>query len=83
MSVLFVRVVRNRAAGEAFTLRPIANLCTAGSCPTVYEIDVDSGRVVVQGYRMTAAQAGIDVPDGEALVEVPLDLLKEALRKVS
>ncbi|MFC7532282.1 hypothetical protein [Actinoplanes sp. GCM10030250] len=71
----------------AFTLRPIANLCSAGSCPTVYEFDADqrrdSGRLIVQGFTVSAAQAGIDVPDGEALVEVPLDLLKEALQKLA
>lgn len=74
---------RSASAGAPHSfapLRPIANVCTAGSCPTIYVSD--TGRLVVQGYTVTAVQAGVDVPDGEALVEVPLDLLKEALQKL-
>ncbi|WP_211275248.1 hypothetical protein [Actinoplanes rectilineatus] len=63
------------------SLRPIANVCTAGSCPTIFETGTD--RVVVQGYALSARKAGIDVPDGEALVEIPVELLKEALQKLS
>ncbi|WP_285472161.1 hypothetical protein [Actinoplanes sp. NBRC 101535] len=68
-------------APQPFALRPIANVCTAGSCPTIYETGSD--RLVVQGFTLSAHQAGIDVPDGEALVEIPVELLKEALQKLS
>jgi hypothetical protein len=62
-------------------LRPVANVCTAGSCPTVYVSD--TGTVVVQGYAISAQDAGVDVPDGEVLVKIPFDLLVEAVRNLS
>ena len=66
-------------------LRPIANRCQAGNCPTVYVTGSGSnpGTVVVQGYVVSAEQAGLDVPDGEMLVEIPFDLLTEAARQLS
>jgi hypothetical protein len=62
-------------------LRVVANMCNSGACPTVYE--TGSGTVVVQGFAVAATRAGIDVPDGEALVEIPVELLAEALRHLS
>ncbi|GIF21500.1 hypothetical protein BJ973_005055 [Actinoplanes tereljensis] len=62
-------------------LRPIANLCSAGACPTVYTSG--SGTVVVQGYPVSSERAGVDVPEGEMLVEIPLDLLTDAVRNLS
>lgn len=64
------------------SLRPVANLCTAGSCPTVY-VDGDSGTLVVQGFDVSETPAGIEVPAGERLVRIPLDLLREAARNLS
>lgn len=61
-------------------LRAVANLCASGSCPTVYQSN--SGTLVVQGYPVAAEHAGIDVPDGEMLVEIPFDLLAEAFRNL-
>lgn len=63
-------------------LRPVANKCSTGQCPTVY-VSADSGTVVVQGYAVTAERAGVDVPDGEVLVEIPFDLLADAVRNLS
>jgi hypothetical protein len=63
-------------------LRPIANLCTASSCPTVY-LDADTGTLVVQGFDVSATQEGVEVPAGESLVRVPVDLLVEAVRNLS
>jgi hypothetical protein len=66
-------------------LRPIANRCTAGNCPTVYVSEADPAQpatAVVQGYVVTAEQAGIDLPDGEVLVRVPLALLTEAVNSL-
>jgi len=62
-------------------LRAVANKCTAGSCPTVYE--GRSGTLVVQGFAVSAERAGIDVPEGELLVEIPFDLLVEAARNLT
>lgn len=50
--------------------------CTAGSCPTVYEDGPDS--VLVQGYVVPAPRLGFSVPEGEAVVKVPIELLRSA-----
>ncbi|MCM4079010.1 hypothetical protein [Paractinoplanes hotanensis] len=69
----------NEAAGATkMILKEIAASCTGGSCPTVYR--TDRGTVLVQGYAVTSSQAGIDLPPGELLVEVPADLLAAAVR---
>jgi hypothetical protein len=52
--------------------------CTGGTCPTVYA--TGRGTVLVQGYIVTAATAGVQVPEGEQLVEIPSDLLARALQ---
>ncbi|MEV6848143.1 hypothetical protein [Actinoplanes sp. NPDC051411] len=67
-------------AGQPIIVRPIANLCTSGSCPTIYETGDDS--VVVQGFVVSADQAGVALPSGEALVKIPAALLAEALRNL-
>ncbi len=54
------------------TLRKPLSECGSGGCPTVYEIDGDDGNVAVQGY----VTAHTDLPDGEAVVIVPRDLLR-------
>ncbi|GAB7036244.1 MULTISPECIES: hypothetical protein [Catenuloplanes] len=70
------------AATESHTpLRLLASSCTQGQCPTVYASS--PGKVVVQGYIVSAASAGIDVPEGEMLVEIPSHLLIEAFEKMS
>jgi hypothetical protein len=60
-------------------LQAIAASCSAGSCPTVYL--TARGTAVVQGFAVTPADAGIDVPAGELLVEVPLELLASAIAR--
>ncbi len=57
-------------------LELITSLCGNGTCPTVYRTNRDT--VVVQGYVVTAEEAGIDLPAGELLVEIPADMLQEA-----
>ena len=47
--------------------------CKDGDCPTVYR--TDRGTIGVQGYLLDQA-----TPDGEALVEIPAELLLEAAR---
>ncbi|NMO53149.1 hypothetical protein HH310_18370 [Actinoplanes sp. TBRC 11911] len=61
--------------------RAVANICNTGACPTVYESGPAS--VVVQGFKVSADRVGIDLPDGETLVEIPRELLAEALRNLS
>jgi hypothetical protein len=53
-------------------LTPIRGACRDGTCPTIYA--TDRGTVVVQGYTVT--DADVTVPEGEALVEIPAELLK-------
>jgi hypothetical protein len=47
--------------------------CKDGDCPTVYR--TDRGTVAVQGYRLDHT-----TPDAEAVVEIPAELLVEAVR---
>ncbi|WP_250036271.1 hypothetical protein [Paractinoplanes maris] len=60
--------------------RTLASLCGVGSCPTVYGTDNDT--VVVQGYETTGEKAGVEVPDGERLVEIPVEVLLAAADKI-
>ena len=71
------------AAGNASgLLHPVANVCNSGSCPTVY-VDPGTDKLIVQGFSVSAEHRGIDLPAGEALVEIPKELLAEALRNLS
>ena len=58
-------------------LKPLVARRGSGSCPTLYE--TDRGTYVVQGY-IVGSDAGVDLPDGESLVEIPAGLLAEAIR---
>nr|WP_239084056.1 hypothetical protein [Asanoa ishikariensis] len=69
------------SASAAFNLRTISAYCTTGTCPTVY--DSGRGTIVVQGYIVTGDHAGVTLPDGEQLVEIPVELLKNAARGLS
>jgi hypothetical protein len=61
-------------------LERIAGDCPDGrTCPTVYATDRDT--VVVQGYAIPAHElTEIVVPEGEAVVEIPIALLEAAAR---
>jgi hypothetical protein len=61
-------------------LRVLANLCSSGACPTVYQSD--SGTLLVQGYAVSPDRTGLDLPAGESMVEVPAELLAEAVRNL-
>lgn len=73
----------NSAASEPsnLNLRILTTYCESSSCPTVYE--TDRGTLVVQGYVVPADRAGVTVPAGESLVEIPVELLAAAARAVS
>ena len=53
-------------------MRFLGSTSEAGACPTLYE--TDRGTIVVQGLRLTDAEALADlrdILDGETAVEVP------------
>ena len=56
-------------------LHLIATVCGGGTCPTVYR--TDRGTYVVQGRTVTADGAGVDLPEGESLVEIPTALFEQ------
>ncbi len=66
----------SNAADGGLTL--IASSCGAGSCPAVYRSG--TGTFVIQGFAVDAGRAGVELGDGELLVEIPADLLAEVLR---
>jgi len=47
--------------------------CVDGTCPAIYA--TDRGTIVVQGAVVN--DSDVIPPDGEALVEIPLELLRE------
>ena len=63
---------------ERLNLEIVTTYCGSNTCPAVYKSD--QGTLVVQGYTVTAERAGVDLPDGEMLVEIPAELLREAMR---
>jgi hypothetical protein len=67
-------VVQNAAS----PLTIVTSVCGTGSCPTVYRTDRDT--YLVQGTIVTAEAAGLDLPAGEQLVEIPAGLLAEAAK---
>ncbi|MFC4014539.1 hypothetical protein ACFOY2_45465 [Nonomuraea purpurea] len=64
-------------------MRFLGSTSEAGACPTLYE--TDRGTIVVQGLRVTDAEALADlrdVLDGETAVEVPRELITQIARQV-
>ncbi|MFI5614706.1 hypothetical protein [Amycolatopsis sp. NPDC051903] len=51
--------------------------CKNGNCPKVF---VKNGRAYIQGTPDTSGD--FNPPDGEALVSIPLDILREAAKEV-
>lgn len=54
-------------------LTKIAGDCDGKDCPAIFT--TDRGTLAVQGYIVDRT-----TPDGEAVVEIPLELLEEAAR---
>lgn len=54
----------------------IANDCKGDDCPAVYR--TERGTIGVKGTLLE----GVDCPDGEAIVEIPVDLLLRAVRAI-
>jgi hypothetical protein len=63
-------------------LKVVSILCGAKLiCPTIYE--TDSGSFVIQGFQIDKdTRSQLPIPDGEDAVEIPKELLIEALKKV-
>ncbi|MCY1142039.1 hypothetical protein OWR29_28940 [Actinoplanes sp. Pm04-4] len=59
----------------------VSSLCGSGTCPTVYRTDRDT--YLVQGYTVTAEDAGLDLPAGEQLVEIPAEIFAQAMKATS
>ncbi|GAA0934745.1 hypothetical protein [Virgisporangium aurantiacum] len=56
----------------------LTSSCSAGTCPTVFTTDRNT--LVIQGYTVKAHEVGVDLPEGEHLIEIPADLLLAAAR---
>ncbi|MBL7496275.1 hypothetical protein I6A84_05385 [Frankia sp. CNm7] len=62
-------------------LVPLAQVsCGSSACPGVFE--APDGSVVVQGYVVPAQRSIDGVPEGEARVQIPRDLLIRAARSL-
>ncbi|BFU45436.1 hypothetical protein KRMM14A1004_36730 [Krasilnikovia sp. MM14-A1004] len=68
----------NKGVSGAPKLTLVTTLCGAGSCPTVYRTDRNT--LVVQGYIVAAESVDVDLPAGEQLVEIPMELLAAAMQ---
>jgi hypothetical protein len=66
---------------RSVTLDMVVGRCGGGECPTVYRTDRNT--LVVQGYAFEPADAGVTVPDGERMVEIPVELLADYVRTMS
>ncbi|MFE2291059.1 hypothetical protein [Streptomyces sp. NPDC059452] len=52
----------------------LATTCEKKNCPTVYK--TDRGTIIVQGE--TPKDHGLTIPAHETLVEIPMELIREA-----
>ncbi|MFF2039502.1 hypothetical protein ACFVVX_03680 [Kitasatospora sp. NPDC058170] len=57
-------------------VRKIASSCDDGECPTLYTTDRKT--LLVQGE--TPADHGLELPERETVVEIPLELIRKAIR---
>jgi len=71
----------DRPGAPVVALEPVANRCGAGDCPTVFR--TDRGTLVVQGYTFQPAEAGVALPPGEQMVEIPIELLADYAKTIT
>ncbi|MFJ7155895.1 hypothetical protein ACIQUQ_13230 [Streptomyces sp. NPDC101118] len=57
-------------------LTRLASSCEDGDCPTIYA--TDRGTVAIQGSRLDGH--GLLLPEHESVVEIPVSLLRKAVR---
>lgn len=62
--------------GAAVKLERLVGECEDGECPTLYA--TDRGTLAVQGEVVT--DHGLAIPAHETLVEIPIDLIRKAVR---
>jgi hypothetical protein len=56
--------------------------CASSTCPTFYK--TDKGTIVVQGYKISSKdRKGIELPDSEDIVELPLSFVQDFIDKNS
>jgi hypothetical protein len=53
--------------------------CSTGPCPAVYE--TENQTFVIQGFEVDPAKAGITLPPGELMVEIPRYVLEQVLAR--
>ncbi|MFJ1580501.1 hypothetical protein ACIOGX_13830 [Streptomyces sp. NPDC088147] len=56
--------------------RKLVTTCENGDCPTLYATDRDT--LLVQGETRTGH--GLEIPAHETLVEIPMELIRKAIR---
>jgi hypothetical protein len=76
LPTMVVSVIINHVRGGVMKVSKLVGSCDDGDCPTIYT--TDRGTVVVQGDHVGRAD-GLKLGDGEGAVEIPLELLREAL----
>nr|WP_033217500.1 hypothetical protein [Kitasatospora phosalacinea] len=57
-------------------VRKLISSCDDGDCPTLYV--TDQGTLLVQGA--TPADHGLRLPAHETVVEIPIELIRKAIR---
>ncbi|MFJ5884454.1 hypothetical protein [Kitasatospora cineracea] len=60
----------------AVKLEVLLSSCDEGDCPTLYR--TDRGTLAVQGERIT--DHGREIPGHETMVEIPVELIRKAVR---
>jgi hypothetical protein len=69
-----------RSTGGSVKLVKVVQIaCSSGGCPTIFATGDD---VIVQGYAVDSAEAGIDLPEGEMLVRIPRSLLHDGAHRL-
>jgi hypothetical protein len=64
------------ARGYGVEVTKLVTTCENGDCPTLYATDRDT--LLVQGG--TPADHGLEIPAHETLVEIPMELIRKAIR---
>ena len=67
-------MVCTQPSSQETRMKIIASGCFDGTCPTIYA--TEHGTVVVQGQQIN--DSGVTLGEGEVLVEIPAELLKQA-----
>jgi len=55
--------------------------CGNGPCPTIYESE--TGTIIVQGFDVKPSDAGLQLPPGEGMVEIPRYMIEQLISRFS